>query len=540
MHHGLNRRCIMVFVAMWLAQPALAEPPESPEQQLPAEALDIDALVREAETLIDVILEHHINPPVRQALWFAGTVRMVNPHRFEAGPHRFEPGARLVADDFQFSAVVGMKIRGMTASEELGEFLKELWSNDIIPKTCFSAAELKQAFIHGMLGAVPGGASVVQRTELKAQEQLRGNRYIGTGIASNYDDKRGYFSIGMVLPNGPMARAGGRKGDLVLKIDGRDMHRMPMGQVNELLRGEEGTKVTLELCAPDQFQSEVRPGVPGAPPGSDGAEYENRSRTIVVTRGPVVLETIEGIEKAGDRWDYNVDSGLHIRYVKIGSINGSTVHDLRQLERQFRAEGARAIILDFRNSRAADLHYTVLLADALMDGSQIGRLRMKDHSREFYADRDCLFRDLPLAILIDQQTYGGAEWIAAALQDSGQAILIGENSAGHAFVETTVVLPGSGDGLRLATGIFERPSGKPFQGPSRWRDKSKHADETAANAAGIRPDKIVRSTRAGDGKSNVVTVVGEQIFRGGRDLDPIQAAAVRELAIHGRARRVAQ
>ena len=299
-----------------------------------------------------------------------------------------------------------------------------------------------------------------------------------------------------------------------------------MVKVIELLRGEEGTTVTLELCAPDQYRRELRPGVPGAPLGMDGAEYETKSRTIVVTRGAIVLETLEGLHKNGNLWDYKIESDMPIRYVKIGLVNGSTVHDLRLLESRFRTERARAVILDFRSTRAVDLHHTVLLADALMDGGLIGRFRSKNHVRDLRADRDCLFRNLPLAVLVDHETQGGGEWIAAALQDSGRALIIGENTAGYAFVESTVHLPGSEEELRLATGIFERPSGKPFQAPRRRHDGAEKPTEAEANATGIRPDKIVTAARPADGAANVVKVVGDRIFGRRKELDPILAEAI--------------
>src|SRR5262249_42928398 len=150
---------------------------------------------------------------------------------------------------------------------------------------------------------------------------------------------------------------------------------------------------------------EAKTGVAGAPQVSaDGS----RGRTVVVTRGPVVLETLEGLQEHDSLWEH-LKPGMPIRYIKVKNLNGSTVHDLRKFEIQFRREGGAAIVLDLRATHTAELHHALLLADALMDGGLIGRLRTKDHVRDFHADRDCLFRSLPLAILVDQRTYGGGE-----------------------------------------------------------------------------------------------------------------------------------
>ncbi len=237
----------------------------------------------------------------------------------------------------------------------------------------------------------------------------------------------------MVIPGGPMQRAGGRQKDLILKIDDRDANGLGVVETTDLLRGPEGTNVTLVVGA-----------------------AQGERRTIVVTRGPVVLETLQGLRKGDDgQWDYRVEPWIPICYVKVTQINGSTVHDLRKLEHQFRTEEVQAVILDLRSSFVQDLHHTLLLADALMDGGVIGRVRRGRDVREFRADRECLFRDWPLAVLVDQNTRGGGEWIAAALQDNHAAVIVGDRTAGIADAPTFVELPDSGGAMEMNTAIFE-------------------------------------------------------------------------------------
>jgi carboxyl-terminal processing protease len=146
--------------------------------------------------------------------------------------------------------------------------------------------------------------------------------------------------------------------------------------------------------------------------------------------------------------------------VKVTQINGSTVHDLRQLERQFRTVEVQAVILDLRSNFVQDLHHTLLLADALMDGGVIGRVHTGRKVREYRADRECLFRDWPLAVVVDRATSGGGEWIAAALQDNHMAVIVGEPTAGIAHIRTSVLLPGNDGAVQMNTAIFERPSGR--------------------------------------------------------------------------------
>jgi hypothetical protein len=155
---------------------------------------------------------------------------------------------------------------------------------------------------------------------------------------------------------------------------------------------------------------------------------------------------------------------FQVAHLSIRSITASTAQELRSWEARLRHAGAQAVILDFRNvggvSAETD-HAALLLADSLLDGALMGKVRTRESTREFRADRDCLFRDWPLAVLINEQTGGPAEWVAAALQDSRRdgirAIVVGRPSRGDNFVKRAVPLPGRDESIVLATGVWERP-----------------------------------------------------------------------------------
>jgi carboxyl-terminal processing protease len=328
-------------------------------------------------------------------------------------------------------------ISRLTAPEDFAAFSQRLWSNENVRKNVKSAAAFRENFIEGVLEAVPGGARLIPQKDLIVQEQFQGNRYIGTGIALSIDVDKKYPRLETVFPGGPMERAGGRRGDLILKIGERDAHGVEMATIIDLLRGEEGTDIALVV-----------------------RDASGTSRTISVTRGPVVFETIEGQRKADDdgHWDFQIDADSPIRCLKIVRVNGSTVHDLKKLENQLRRGGAKAVILDLRTVGQGELHHVVLLADALLDGGLIGRVRTQGDVHEFRADRERVFRDWPVVLLVDRQTGGAGEWIAAAVQDNHAGMVVGEGSAGMWQVSSTVPLSGINSALTLNTGVFERPN----------------------------------------------------------------------------------
>src|SRR5258708_31937923 len=186
-----------------------------------------------------------------------------------------------------------------------------------------------------------------------------------------------------------------------------------------------------------------------------GGTADSETRMIVVIRGTVVFETLAGLRKTGDdQWDYRIEPSSPIHYVKIVQINGSTAHDLKKLERRLRTEGARALVLDLRGDESYDLHYALLLADVLIDEGVLGRLRTGDRVREYRSDRDRLFRDWPLAVLVDRNTSGGGEWIAAALKENRAAAMVGERTSGFVDIPTPAPLHGAVKTRYSATQVF--------------------------------------------------------------------------------------
>ena len=156
-----------------------------------------------------------------------------------------------------------------------------------------------------------------------------------------------------------------------------------------------------------------------------------------------------------------------IAYVKLNELVGSTPHELRKLAAQLERNRTRAIILDLRGTRSTSAHTALLVADSLLDHGTIGRVRTSHGETTYQADADALFRGWPMAVLVDRNTSGASEWLAAALQDNKRAVVIGAPTSsaginpGNAVVKTLLPLKGGEWSLSLATGVLERAAASP-------------------------------------------------------------------------------
>jgi carboxyl-terminal processing protease len=209
-------------------------------------------------------------------------------------------------------------------------------------------------------------------------------------------------------------------------------------KVVDWVRGEEGRDVTLVVQKPGATER----------------------RTLRMTRAVIPFDTLLGYRRASEEtWTYRVDPAVPVAYVRVGSLRASTLHELRKLESRAQAEGCQALVLDFRASCGAGvLYHAALVADGLLDGGLMWSMRgAHGDVKEFRADRECLFRNWPLAVLVDKDLSDRAQGgVIAALQDNGRAVIVGEPAQCDGYMNAIVPLPQSSDSLILRTARMER------------------------------------------------------------------------------------
>jgi carboxyl-terminal processing protease len=443
---------------------SLADGPRPPSAPVPAPAMPAD-LARQVRELTDAVLEHHIDPPARQQMILAGIKALDRVAGVPAPPR------------------LGRRVSDITTPEQLAALLKNVW-----PRTTarpIAARKLEEALLEGLLAPVSGGAQLMTAKERNAAEQLAANRYVGILVSLSRDEKEQRPTFHEVWKGGPAERAGIRKDDRLEEVAGVDTKGMDLRDVVERLRGDEGTDVTIKVRSPKDASA----------------------RTITVTRGRIPSDrllqaTVTGLRKdERDEWKVRLDVPDPIGYLKIAGIGASTPHELRKLASQMEGQGIRALVIDLRGSgiggAAPGVHAAVLVADNLLESGTIGRVRTMSGETTYQADPDALFRGWPIAVLIDHNTSGTAEWLAAALQDNHRATLVGWPSRGAHRVDPASARrmeldgPGPdeagvrsaisvGDGrwwVSMMTGTLERGDGRPL------------ADRDGTIAAGSSPDK---------------------------------------------------
>jgi hypothetical protein len=160
---------------------------------------------------------------------------------------------------------------------------------------------------------------------------------------------------------------------------------------------------------------------------------------------------------AEEAFEFRPDQTVPAAYIRLEQLTSSTYHELRRLERQLNAQGNRALVLDLRRTQPGSIVHAAQVADAFLDGGLMWKVQdARGRVTEYKADRDCLFRDWPMVVLIDGTTVDTPAVVAAALQDRGRATLVGLPTAAGRMVKSLVPLPESMGGVNLVTGLVER------------------------------------------------------------------------------------
>ncbi|WP_418451343.1 S41 family peptidase [Alistipes sp.] len=251
-----------------------------------------------------------------------------------------------------------------------------------------------------------------------------------------------------VIPSGPSDRAGVRAGDRILRINDSLVagQRIPQERIVRRLRGPRGSKVRLSLG---------RQGI--------GEPVE-----VEVVRDVIPLRSVESAFIIRD----------DIGFVKLSQFAQTTHRELTDALDTLRRQGMNKLILDLRGNSGGYLDQAIRLANEFLpEGDLIVYTEDRNHEQvREYADGTGRWQELPLAVLIDEQSASASEILAGALQDNDRGTIVGRRSFGKGLVQRQIGYP-DGSALRLTTAHYFTPTGRSIQKPYTVGDNASYEDE---------------------------------------------------------------
>lgn len=304
---------------------------------------------------------------------------------------------------------------------------------------------LFESAVNGVMATLDEHSSFIDASGRSDFETLLNQEFVGIGLQLELNSDRSGLTVLSPIVGSPSWKSGIQQGDQITRIDGKSTADMTLKQAVELLRGQRGTSVRLDVVS----HSSPTP------------------REIVLERDRIKVESVLGDRRRPDgTWDWRLEGRPDIAFVRIRSFGDHTAADfelaIEHIENGPATEKELAgLVIDLRDDPGGLITAAVDVCDLFLNNGLIVSTRGRSTgnlTKERLATAGSCLEGVPIAILVDSQTASAAEIVAACLQDHSRATVIGSRTFGKGTVQNVVPL-WDGEGLlKLTTAEYLRPS----------------------------------------------------------------------------------
>lgn len=243
-----------------------------------------------------------------------------------------------------------------------------------------------------------------------------------SGIGANISSIKGSTYVISVIPDAPAQKAGLKGGDLILKVNGKNVHGMNTMQVVNFVRGPIGSTVVLTI------------------------KRDKKIFIKKIVRKEIKIKTVES----------SVDK--NIGYIRVMSFIGEHTSEefISAIER---TGGTKGLIIDLRGNTGGLLPNAVFMANVFIDQGNIVSIVGRNGYRVNINAQQIDYKvNKPVLILVDQNSASASEIFSGALKDYHKARLLGTRTYGKAMVQKIFPMPNQ-TGLNLTIARYLTPSG---------------------------------------------------------------------------------
>lgn len=247
--------------------------------------------------------------------------------------------------------------------------------------------------------------------------------YCGIGVVVQQNMQTGIVTAVRPYQNCPGYEAGIRPGDLILAVDGTEITGMDLNAAVALIRGEEGTSVTITL------------------------QRDEEKFDVEVTRRQIDVETVT----------YRMLDD-NIGYIQVDEFDEVTAKQFSEALDTLIDQGMEALVIDIRDNPGGLLNVVVDMLDEILPEGVIVSVKDKNGKTEEYRSDAETKLDVPLAVLVNGNSASASEIFAGAVKDYGVGTIVGTTTFGKGIVQTIFSL-NDGTGMKLTIEDYYTPSG---------------------------------------------------------------------------------
>ncbi|MCC9644924.1 PDZ domain-containing protein [Rhodopirellula sp. JC740] len=283
-------------------------------------------------------------------------------------------------------------------------------------------------FVSGAVSTLDTYTRLLSPGQLDDMFSTIDGNFVGLGVELKPGED--CLQILSVIPGGPADEAGIKAGDRIMGVDTTSAADRDPDFVADLLRGPEGSSVSLEIASVDQ-----------------------PARRIQVARRRVDVPCVENV--------HLVDTEAKVGYFRLTNFQKSTPKEVEQALWDLSRQGMRSLIIDLRDNPGGLLPASVEVADRFISTGRILTTRGRNARENFdYTAHRPNTWNVPLAVLIDRNSASASEIFSGAIRDANRGTVVGEKSYGKGSVQGIFRMQAAQFGLCLTTAKFYSPSGR--------------------------------------------------------------------------------
>ncbi|MBR3943416.1 MAG: S41 family peptidase [Clostridia bacterium] len=282
--------------------------------------------------------------------------------------------------------------------------------------------KMDEGEIAGMVAGLgdPHSYYIPKEIGMTSFEETVTGEYAGIGISMLQKENKDAI-VNQVFKDSPAEKAGMKQGDVFYEVNGKSAVGKDLEWLSGEIRGEEGTDVEIKVKRGDEILS------------------------FTVTRAKVDSPSVT----------YEVLEG-NIGYVKLSQFDADSHDELKKAMDEM--GNIKGVIIDLRDNPGGLFDVCLATCDPFLGEKDIIIARYKGEEEISKADAEVLY-DMPMVVLINENSASSSEIFAACMKDNGRATIVGTKSYGKGSIQTTFPLSGNA-GVNLTIGHFYSPNGK--------------------------------------------------------------------------------
>ena len=263
----------------------------------------------------------------------------------------------------------------------------------------------------------------ISKEEMKDYLDDTMGNFIGIGIYMIKNIQYDRIQVLSTIKGSPAEKVGIQAGDLIISVDGVEYKADDMTKASNNIKGEEGTKVNIELLR-----------------GTQSVKYE-------ITREKIKVNQVEGKVLSNN-----------IGYIQFTSFDETTAEDFKTKYQELAKKGIQSLIIDLRNNGGGIVDQALEIADYVATKDSVLLYEVNKNNKETIkkAKIDPII-NMPIIILTNENTASASEILAGALKDLGKAKTVGTTTYGKGVIQQILRL-NDGSGIKITIEEYQTPN----------------------------------------------------------------------------------